>query len=743
MFSKRTPLMLLAIAAVLAALAMPVFAQQPPPAPGDEDAQIATLRKADASMFERAKACQTLALVGTKKCVPVLAGMLSDEKLAHYARFGLEPIPDPSVDEVFRTALGKLQGMLLVGVIDSIGNRRDAAAVDALTKLLGSADKQVAAAAASALGRIGNRPCIEALRKALTGPAALRTAVGDACFSACDVLLAEGKRDEAAALYDAVLAADVPKPIKIAAAHGAIAARGAAGVPRVVEYLKSDDPALFRVGLRMAHELPATEVTKALVAELAEIEPVAEAPGKMLTIVKAVYGMGDKQVDVTDVVKAALRDNQLSVTAGNHLAGDPAPGIVKRLRLVYKLGDKEATVEVAEKESIELAGDKLPQHPRQVLLISVLGDLGDKAALPAVLKAAATGPYDVRVAAIRALAVLGDERAVPVLLKAAVDGAGEVAGAALASAAALKGEAVDHAIAEALQGAQGKSRAVLIDLVGRRGIRSAVPALLKAADDTNPVVSLAAIEALGVTAGLEQLPALTKRLIAPRNPVELAAVRKALQTAAQRSPDRDAYAEKLIEAMSGAPPAGKVALIELLGSLGGAKALKAVAGAARSDDTEIQDAATRVLGGWMSPDAAPVLLDLAKTLKAEKFKVRAMRGYIRIPRQLGLADDEKLAMCQTAMGVAWRDAERKLALDALTRIHSPKSLAVVLQHLGTPGMKEAASAAAVAISEKILNAHPAAVAKAMKQVVEATANKETLSQAKLLRRRAERKLRGR
>ena len=30
--------------------------------------------------------------------VPVLAGLLGDEKMAHYARYGLEPIPDASVD---------------------------------------------------------------------------------------------------------------------------------------------------------------------------------------------------------------------------------------------------------------------------------------------------------------------------------------------------------------------------------------------------------------------------------------------------------------------------------------------------------------------------------------------------------------------------------------------------------------------------------------------------------------------
>ena len=53
------------------------------------------------------------------------------------ARYGLEPIPDPAVDAALRDALGKVKGRLLVGVIGSIGVRRDPKAVPALAKRLG------------------------------------------------------------------------------------------------------------------------------------------------------------------------------------------------------------------------------------------------------------------------------------------------------------------------------------------------------------------------------------------------------------------------------------------------------------------------------------------------------------------------------------------------------------------------------------------------------------------------------
>jgi len=78
--------------------------------PTREDALLAVLAKPDAELKAKMDACRELGHVGTKKAVPVLAGLLGQEKLSHMARYGLEPIPDPSVDDVLRGALEKLEG---------------------------------------------------------------------------------------------------------------------------------------------------------------------------------------------------------------------------------------------------------------------------------------------------------------------------------------------------------------------------------------------------------------------------------------------------------------------------------------------------------------------------------------------------------------------------------------------------------------------------------------------------------
>lgn len=58
--------------------------------------------------------------------------------------------------------------------------------------------------------------------------------------------------------------------------------------------------------------------------------------------------------------------------------------------------------------------------------------------------------------------------------------------------------------------------------------------------------------------------------------------------------------------------------LEQLASVGRATALKTVVAAAKSNDDAMRDAATRLLGKWLTADAAPAMFDLAKTLPEGK-----------------------------------------------------------------------------------------------------------------------------
>ena len=219
-------------------------------------AELIALLKSNAPKTEKVKAFKPLAVFGNKDAVPAIAPYLADEELSSWARIALEAIPDPACDEALRKAETGLKGRLLIGVINSIGVRRDAKAVDALVKRLGDADADVAAAAAAALGRIGGEAAAKALERSLaTAPPAVRGEVADAVVRCAEKDLAAGKKDEAIRLYDLVSKADVPQNRVLEGVRGAIIARGPAGLPMLVELLKSTDKKRFALGLKLTREI--------------------------------------------------------------------------------------------------------------------------------------------------------------------------------------------------------------------------------------------------------------------------------------------------------------------------------------------------------------------------------------------------------------------------------------------------------------------------------------------------------
>lgn len=172
-------------------------------------------------------ACRHLSLIGSADAVPALAGLLTNQDLSQMGRYGLERIPDAAASAALRDALPKTEGVLKVGVINSLGVRRDAESAAALTALLDSQDQQVAAAAVAALGAIASPESAKALDEfQKKAPDKLKLAVADARLCCAEHLLAAGKKLEAMAIFKSLSGEDQPKHVRLAAVRGLLAVTG-------------------------------------------------------------------------------------------------------------------------------------------------------------------------------------------------------------------------------------------------------------------------------------------------------------------------------------------------------------------------------------------------------------------------------------------------------------------------------------------------------------------------------------
>jgi len=169
--------------------------------------------------------CRRLRIVGTKQSVEALAALLPSEETSHIARYALERIPDEKAVEVMRDSLPKVSSKLKPGIIGSLGKRRDEKSIQAISKLLGDSDIQVARAAAQSLAIIGTpaaaRELVKFAKKAST---AMKLPVADACLVCAEQFLANGEKSEAVAIYNELNGDDMPSHVKAAAMKGVLTA---------------------------------------------------------------------------------------------------------------------------------------------------------------------------------------------------------------------------------------------------------------------------------------------------------------------------------------------------------------------------------------------------------------------------------------------------------------------------------------------------------------------------------------
>ena len=423
-------------------------------------------------------------------------------------------------------------------------------------------------------------------------------------------------------------------------------------------------------------------------------------------------GKNAEAVAIYDEVRKAdvPLQRMLEATRGAILARqqDGLPLLVETLRSplkgVFQLGLSTAREFPGSEVDKALAAEVDRATPeRAAALIVAMADREDTVVLSAVLKAARNGPQEVRLAAVSALGRVGNVTCLPPLLEIAVEANDELVQAAKTALADLPGETVNREIVELLSKAQGKTYPLLIEVVGQRRIE-ATDALVKALDHSDKAVRAAALTSLGATVPPQRLSVLIAQVVAPKRADEAEAAQQALKTAAVRMPDREACAAELAAALDRAPAAAKTPVLETLGAVGGAKALQTIGATAKSNDPNLQNVSTRLLGEWMTLDAAPVLLDLAKTGPGQ-FQVRSLRGYIRMARQLAPTEAQRAEMCRIAFETARQPAEQKLVLEVIKLRREPNldMLKLAVDAVKMPELKEDAAAAAQEIAKKLGN----------------------------------------
>jgi sugar phosphate isomerase/epimerase/HEAT repeat protein len=451
--------------------------------------------------------CRQLSLVGGAESVPALAALLADKDLADIGRYALERIPDPSAAAAMRAAMQKAAGKQKVGLVNSLGERRDAPSLPAIAAALRDPDPLVAEAAAAALGKIGGQEAITALRAArATAKPEVKASVTDALLLCADRLVAEKKTDEASAIYQETYKATEPKHVQMAALRGLVAAGGEKAMPLLTGILGGTDTEMQAAALRFLRELSGPESAKTVAALLPKCSPSAQA-----LLLEDLATRGDPST-----LPAALGMVK-SADAGVRLAAIQAVGKLGNASALPVLADLAAGGAGADQEAARKGLEILPGadvNPAMLALaekgdakvraelLRTLGSRRVPGAMPVVLKAAEDADAGVRAAALQSLDILADEKSAPALVSLVVKAkddkdrqAAEKALASLCGRATNKDACVDPILA-AVGSADLPAKSALIRVLGRAGGTKALDAVRKFVKDSNAEIQDAAIRAL-------------------------------------------------------------------------------------------------------------------------------------------------------------------------------------------------------------------------------------------------------
>lgn len=469
---------------------------------------LAALAAPEAAFDSKQFVCRQLVNAGTAASVPALAKLLPDKEMSHMALYALARIQGDEASKALRDAMGTLQGLPLLGVINAVGYRRDAEATPALLKLMANAEADVAGAAVGALGKIGGEEAAKAVaeaRGAATGR--LRVALDNAVLQCADRFFAEGKKAEAQAIYEKLYAPEEKPHVRAAALRGLIAAGGEKAIDLVMKPFTGDDASLRAAAAGYIRDVPGAEATKAFAAQLPKL-----TPDQQVLMLDALADRGDAAA--ASAVAEAAKSTSEKVRAA-------------ALRALARVGDAAAVPLLAEAVTRAVAAEadaaryslntlNGPKVDEAILaylaaaaepktrfeLIKSLTARRTASALPALLKAASDDDPGVRQEAFKALGLLADEKTLPGLVGLLVNAKTEGERATLEKAVSTvcgkvkKEEDRDAPLLAALPNAATPAKIALLRTLGKFGGEKPLAAVRAAVKDADPQIQNAAIRAL-------------------------------------------------------------------------------------------------------------------------------------------------------------------------------------------------------------------------------------------------------
>jgi len=410
-----------------------------------------------------------------------------------------------------RDKLVQVSGKQKIGIVNSLGVRRDGGAVESLVAFVGGDDVELASAAGRALGNIANEQACQGLMKARAGASGqVKAVLTDACLACAERMHQEGKSDRALAILRKLYSVDEPVVIRVGALSclAKILEPAEAG-QLMVEALVGDEPSLQRVAIGVIRtSLPGTEHTRTFAATFDKLQPDFQA-----LLLDALADRDDRAALplILKAVDATEEAVCLAALAGVGRLGD---GSAVKLLVEKAAQSEDGPVAKVARHSLDtMAGADVDAKMLALLgqagsvekleLIRSLTERHHVAAVASFIELAGHGEADVRLGALKGIETLGgveDLGALVGLVVGASAGAEREQAQKAVVAATRRGADQDSAakvvLAALPKAADAAVQAALLEVAGRIGGVESRRVLLESLGSGEGVIQEVAVKAL-------------------------------------------------------------------------------------------------------------------------------------------------------------------------------------------------------------------------------------------------------
>jgi HEAT repeat protein len=291
-----------------------------------------------------------------------------------------------------------------------------------------------------------------------------------------------------------------------------------------------------------------------------------------------------------------------------------------------------------------------------------------------------------------------------------------------------------------LASARGAKLAGILGVLGQIGDAKTFGAVKKHLKSDDEIVRASAIEAVGAIGGIKAIPMLAKLLVNAESPRERNSAAEAIVDICKTAKNPDKAAAHVVAALNATTEdASRCAVIGLLGRIGGAVALDAIAGTTDDKSRDVKRAAFTALGSSPDPKANDVLMAMVAKIERNRNRGEIVGALVRRVVSGNFSADEKFSRLKELAALDPRGSGARGALEELRWSPTLKSLAMATEWMQNRDPKkygnisDYAARAAIAIAPGMSVRDPkqqkAAIA-AVNMAMTITKDEKTLTAAK-------------